>query len=140
MFDAFEGSPNRFWEANAALRACHSGWIGFRRGQQHADSSHRPGGRRANERNELAPLHSITSSARTSSVSGTSMPSVFAVQAMAPSLKVEVYPINVRDAPEVERAVAAFARSSNGDRRQAATAVKTWRSRRPSYIYDFFLR
>jgi ABC-type uncharacterized transport system substrate-binding protein len=36
------------------------------------------------------------------------------IQAMAPSLKVDVNPINVRDAPEIERAVAAFARSSNG--------------------------
>ena len=32
---------------------------------------------------------------------------------MAPSLGVEVIPINVRDAPEVERAVAAFGRSGN---------------------------
>ena len=32
------------------------------------------------------------------------------IQAVAPSLGVEVSPINVRDAPEIERAVAAFAR------------------------------
>ena len=37
-----------------------------------------------------------------------------AIQAVAPSLGVEVSPINVRDAGEIERAVAAFARSSNG--------------------------
>jgi putative tryptophan/tyrosine transport system substrate-binding protein len=37
-----------------------------------------------------------------------------AIQAMAPSLRVEVNPVNMRDAPEIERAVAAFARSSNG--------------------------
>jgi putative ABC transport system substrate-binding protein len=37
-----------------------------------------------------------------------------AVQAMAPSLSVEVNPVNVRDAGEIERAVTAFARSSNG--------------------------
>src|SRR5262249_34024114 len=36
------------------------------------------------------------------------------IQAMAPSLGVEVNPANVREAPEIERAVAAFARSSNG--------------------------
>jgi putative ABC transport system substrate-binding protein len=36
------------------------------------------------------------------------------IQAMAPSLRVEVSPVNTRDAPEIERAVAAFARSSNG--------------------------
>ena len=37
-----------------------------------------------------------------------------AIQAVAPSLRVEVSPVNVRDAGEIERAVAAFARSSNG--------------------------
>ena len=36
------------------------------------------------------------------------------IQAVAPSLGVEVSPINVRDAGEIERAVAAFARSANG--------------------------
>ena len=35
------------------------------------------------------------------------------IQSVAPSLGVEVIPINVRDAPEVERAVAAFGRSGN---------------------------
>jgi putative ABC transport system substrate-binding protein len=37
-----------------------------------------------------------------------------AIQSMAPSLGVEVSPVNVRDAGEIERAIAAFARSSNG--------------------------
>jgi putative ABC transport system substrate-binding protein len=37
-----------------------------------------------------------------------------AIQSVAPSLGVEVIPVNVRDAGEIERAVAAFARSSNG--------------------------
>jgi putative ABC transport system substrate-binding protein len=36
------------------------------------------------------------------------------VQALAPSLRVEVSPINMRDVPEIERAIAAFARSPNG--------------------------
>jgi putative ABC transport system substrate-binding protein len=36
------------------------------------------------------------------------------IQAAAPSLSMEVNPINVRDAPEIERAVAAFARAPNG--------------------------
>jgi putative tryptophan/tyrosine transport system substrate-binding protein len=36
------------------------------------------------------------------------------IQAMAPSLGVEVSPINVRDASEIERAIATFARSANG--------------------------
>jgi putative ABC transport system substrate-binding protein len=37
-----------------------------------------------------------------------------AIQAVAPSVGVEVSPINIRDAGEIERAVAAFARSGNG--------------------------
>ena len=37
-----------------------------------------------------------------------------AIQTMAPSLGVEVTPVNMRDAGEIERAVAAFARSPNG--------------------------
>ena len=37
-----------------------------------------------------------------------------AIQSAAPSLRMEVSPVNVRDAGEIERAVAAFARSSNG--------------------------
>ena len=36
------------------------------------------------------------------------------IQASAPSLGVEVRPINVRDAGEIERAITAFARPSNG--------------------------
>ena len=36
------------------------------------------------------------------------------IQAVAPSLRVEVNPVNMRDAGEIERAVAAFARSPNG--------------------------
>ena len=36
------------------------------------------------------------------------------IQAVAPSLRVEVNPFNMRDAGEIERAVAAFARSPNG--------------------------
>src|SRR5262245_14815696 len=35
------------------------------------------------------------------------------IQALAPSLRVEVSPLNMRDAGELERAVAAFARSAN---------------------------
>jgi putative ABC transport system substrate-binding protein len=37
-----------------------------------------------------------------------------AIQAVAPSLRVEVVPVNMRDAAEIERAVAAFAGSPNG--------------------------
>jgi putative ABC transport system substrate-binding protein len=42
------------------------------------------------------------------------MSSFAAVQAMAPSLGVEVTPINMRDAGEIERSVEIFARSPNG--------------------------
>ena len=37
-----------------------------------------------------------------------------AIQAVAPSLGVELSPVDARDAPEIERAVTAFARSGNG--------------------------
>jgi putative ABC transport system substrate-binding protein len=36
------------------------------------------------------------------------------IQAMASSLRVEVIPVNMRDAPEIERAVAAFGHAPNG--------------------------
>jgi putative ABC transport system substrate-binding protein len=37
-----------------------------------------------------------------------------AIQSVAPSFGVELTPVNVRDAGEIERAISAFARSSNG--------------------------
>ena len=37
-----------------------------------------------------------------------------AIQAVAPSLRVEVSPVNMRDAGEIERAIAALARAPNG--------------------------
>jgi putative ABC transport system substrate-binding protein len=36
-----------------------------------------------------------------------------AIQAVAPSLRLELHPVDVRDAPEIERAIPAFARGSN---------------------------
>ena len=45
------------------------------------------------------------------------------IQAVAPSLRVEVNPVNMRDAGEIERAVAAFARSPNGGLIVTASAV-----------------
>jgi len=45
------------------------------------------------------------------------------IQSVAPSRGVEVIPINMRDAAEIERAVAAFARSSNGGLIVAAGAA-----------------
>jgi ABC-type uncharacterized transport system substrate-binding protein len=37
-----------------------------------------------------------------------------AIQSVAPSLGIELRPVNVRDADEIERSIAAFARGSNG--------------------------
>jgi putative tryptophan/tyrosine transport system substrate-binding protein len=48
-----------------------------------------------------------------------------AIQAVAPSLGVEVSAINVHDAGEIERAVAAFARSANGGLVVSTTATGT---------------
>jgi putative ABC transport system substrate-binding protein len=45
------------------------------------------------------------------------------IQAMAPSLRVEVSPVNLRDAGEIERAVATFARPSNGGLIVTATSL-----------------
>jgi putative ABC transport system substrate-binding protein len=45
---------------------------------------------------------------------GSSTSQFAVIQAVAPSLGVEVNPLNMRDAGEIERAVAAFARSPNG--------------------------
>ena len=47
------------------------------------------------------------------------------IQAVAPSLRVEVNPVNMRDAGEIERAVAAFARSPNGGLIVTASASAT---------------
>jgi hypothetical protein len=46
-----------------------------------------------------------------------------AIQSVAPSVGVEVSPVNVRDAPEIERAIAAFARSSRGGLIVTASAL-----------------
>jgi putative ABC transport system substrate-binding protein len=45
-----------------------------------------------------------------------------AIQSVAPSVGVEVSPVNVRDAPEIERAIA-FARSSRGGLIVTASAL-----------------
>jgi putative ABC transport system substrate-binding protein len=45
------------------------------------------------------------------------------IQSVAPSVGVEVSPVNVRDAGEIERAVTAFARSSNGGLIVTASAL-----------------
>jgi len=62
---------------------------------------------------EIAPR--VTRAAVIRSAAPLAGPAQFAViQAAAPSFGVEVRPVGVRDAPEIERAVTAFARSSNG--------------------------
>jgi putative ABC transport system substrate-binding protein len=48
-----------------------------------------------------------------------------AIQAAAPSLRVEVDPVNVRNTGEIERAVAAFARAPNGGLIVTASAAAT---------------
>jgi putative tryptophan/tyrosine transport system substrate-binding protein len=48
-----------------------------------------------------------------------------AIQAVAPLLGVEVSPVNVRDADEIERAVTAFVRSANGGLIVPASAAAT---------------
>jgi ABC-type uncharacterized transport system substrate-binding protein len=48
-----------------------------------------------------------------------------AVQAVAPSLGVELSPVDVRDAGEIERAVTAFARSGNGGLIVTGSALAT---------------
>jgi putative ABC transport system substrate-binding protein len=48
-----------------------------------------------------------------------------AIQTVAPSLGVEVNPVNVRDATEIERAVAVFARSPNGGLILTASGLAT---------------
>jgi len=47
------------------------------------------------------------------------------IQSVAPSVGVEVSPINLRDAGEIERAVTAFARAANGGLIVAASALAT---------------
>jgi putative ABC transport system substrate-binding protein len=62
---------------------------------------------------EIAP--SVTRAAVLRDVTqGTGTSQFAAIQAVAPSLRVEVNPVNMGDAGEIERAVAAFAHSGNG--------------------------
>jgi len=48
-----------------------------------------------------------------------------AIQAMAPSVGIEAVPVNLRDASEIERTVAAFARSPNGGLIVTGSALAT---------------
>jgi len=55
--------------------------------------------------------------------SPTGMAQFGVIQAMAPSLNVEVTPVNMPNASEIERAIAAFARSPNGGLILTASAL-----------------
>jgi putative ABC transport system substrate-binding protein len=58
-----------------------------------------------------------------------------AIQAVAPSFGVELSPVNLRDAGEIERAVAAFARSPNGGLIATASAFVQLHRRRPNLLW-----
>jgi putative ABC transport system substrate-binding protein len=72
-----------------------------------------------------------------------------AIQAVAPSLRVEVNPVNMRDAGEIERAVEGFARAPNGGLVVTASAAATnhrnlivtlaARHKLPAVYYERFL-
>jgi len=56
---------------------------------------------------------------------GTGTSQFAVIQAAAPSIRMEVNPVNMRDAGEIERAVAAFARAPNGGLIVTASAAAT---------------
>jgi putative ABC transport system substrate-binding protein len=77
------------------------------------NSEYSMGGKRLELLKQIAPGVTRAAVLRDSALgSGTSQ--FAAIQAVAPSLRVEVNPVNMRDAGEIERAVTAFARSPNG--------------------------
>ena len=61
---------------------------------------------------EIAPRVTRAAVVRELAIAGTGQ--LGAIQSVAPSFGVELFPIGVRDAPEIERAVTAFSRGSNG--------------------------
>jgi putative tryptophan/tyrosine transport system substrate-binding protein len=74
---------------------------------------------------EIAP--GVTSVAILRDPSTPTGPAQFGIiQAMAPSVGVEVLPVSVRDAGEIERAIAAFARSANGGLIVTGSALVTF--------------
>jgi putative tryptophan/tyrosine transport system substrate-binding protein len=79
------------------------------------DSLARPGGNTTGLEllKEIAPDVTRVAVLRDSAISG-GTGQFGAIQSVAPSLRIEVNPINVLDAGEIERAIAAFARSPNG--------------------------
>jgi putative ABC transport system substrate-binding protein len=84
------------------------------------------GGKRLELLKEIAPAVTRVAVLRDPTQgSGTSQ--FAAIQAVAPSLRIEVTPVNVRDRSEIERTVAAFAQTSNGSLIVAAGAVQLYR-------------
>jgi putative ABC transport system substrate-binding protein len=82
------------------------------------------GGKRLELLKQVAP--SVTRAAVLRDATQGSGTSEFAaIQAVAPSLSVEVRPVNTRDAGEIERGVAALARTPNGGLIVAAGAAAT---------------
>ena len=73
----------------------------------------RPGRKMAGAAQEIAPKIKRVGVLRDPTM-GTGAMQFAAVQAVAPSLRLEVNPINVRDAAEVERSIAAFAARGDG--------------------------
>ena len=71
------------------------------------------GGKRLELLKQLAPNLTRAAVLR-DSTQGSGTSEFAAIQAVAPSLRVEVIPVNMRDAGEIERAIAAFARIPNG--------------------------
>src|SRR5436190_7780981 len=71
------------------------------------------GGKRLELLKEIAP-RVVRVAVLRNATQGSGTSEFAAIQAVAPSLRVEVNPINTRDASEIERAVAAFAQPSNG--------------------------
>jgi putative ABC transport system substrate-binding protein len=63
---------------------------------------------------EIAPNLKRVAVFRDTTANVTGLAQFGIIQAMAPALRVEVSPINLRDTDEIERAVAAFARTPNG--------------------------
>jgi putative tryptophan/tyrosine transport system substrate-binding protein len=70
------------------------------------------GGKRLELLKQVAPSVTRVAVLR-DSTQGSGTSEFAAIQAVAPSLRVEVNPVNTRDAGEIERAVVAFARSPN---------------------------
>ena len=71
------------------------------------------GGKRLELLKQIAPGVTRAAVLR-DTIEGSGTSQFAAIQAVAPSLRVEVSAVNVRDAGEIEGAVAAFARASNG--------------------------